>query len=66
MELFVVRQYIGDDFPSIKGNGFDGLRIGDDREEAEAFIAFVNKIIAAAGPRAWAYRRRPERVRPAR
>jgi len=45
IEPFIVKHYTGDEFPSIKGNGFDGLRIGDDREEAEQFIAFVNKLM---------------------
>lgn len=45
VEPFVVKYYISDDGPSIKGNGFDGLRIGDDRQEAEEFISFVNKAL---------------------
>jgi len=40
---FIVKQY--DYRPIIKGNGFDGLRLGEDREEAEKFIDFINKII---------------------
>ena len=42
MEPFVVKHYSEDERPTIKGNGFDGLEIGQDREEADAFIAFVN------------------------
>ena len=44
MVKFVVKHYASDKYPSIKGNGFDGLQIGEDREEAEAFINFVNKL----------------------
>jgi hypothetical protein len=47
MEPFVVRNYTGEDRPTIKGNGFDGLEIGEDREEAERFVALVNRAIAA-------------------
>ena len=46
VEAFVVREYIGDDGPSIKGNGFDGLRIGEDRYEAEEFIRWINARLA--------------------
>jgi hypothetical protein len=42
---FVVRHYTNDARPSIKGNGFDGLEIGEDRQEAEEFIAWINKRI---------------------
>ena len=42
---FVVRYYTNDERPSIKGNGFDGLEIGEDRQEAEEFIAWINKRI---------------------
>ena len=46
LEPFVVKHYSGDERPSIKGNGFDGLEIGEDREEAEAFISWVNARLA--------------------
>ena len=49
-ESFVVRHYASDDYPSIKGNGFDGLQVGEDREEAEEFIAWVNKHCVLATP----------------
>lgn len=39
---FVVRHYSDDERPSIKGNGFDGLEVGEDRQEAEEFIARIN------------------------
>jgi hypothetical protein len=45
-ELFVVRHYGDDERPIIKGNGFDGLTIGEDREEAEQFVAWVNARLA--------------------
>ena len=47
MEQFIVKHYTADDRPSIKGNGFDGLEIGEDREEAEEFINYVNEIISS-------------------
>lgn len=47
MEPFVVKHYASDERPTIKGNGFDGLEIGEDREEAERFVAFVNAAVAA-------------------
>jgi hypothetical protein len=45
-ETFVVKHYSFDERPSLKGNGFDGLQIGEDREEAEAFVNFVNERMA--------------------
>jgi hypothetical protein len=39
---FIVKHYSSDDRPSIKGNGFDGLEIGEDRQEAEEFINWIN------------------------
>jgi hypothetical protein len=42
---FVVRHYTDEERPSIKGNGFDGLEIGEDRQEAEKFITWINKRI---------------------
>jgi hypothetical protein len=45
VEPFVVKHYSGDDRPSIKGNGFDGLEIGESKEEAENFISFINSKI---------------------
>lgn len=46
VEGFVVRHYIYDEGPTIKGNGFDGLRVGDDRDEAEEFVRWVNAALA--------------------
>ena len=45
MEKFVVKHYSSEDRPIIKGNGFDGLEIGETREEAEEFIRFVNNLM---------------------
>jgi len=45
MEMFVIKNYEGDGHPTIKGNGIDGLIIGEEREEAEEFIDAVNKAI---------------------
>jgi hypothetical protein len=41
-EDFVVKHYSTDQRPILKGNGFDGLEIGDTREEAEEFVRWVN------------------------
>ena len=49
MQPFVVRHYTEDERPTIKGNGFDGLEIGEDREEAEAFVAWINEKLARLG-----------------
>lgn len=60
-EPFVVRHYTADDRPEIKGNGFDGLSIGETRQDAEEFIAWVNARIASplaqpsAEPAGWFY-----------
>ena len=45
IDNFIVKHYREDEHPTIKGNGFDGLIVGEDMEEAEEFIAFVNKLI---------------------
>jgi len=45
VEKFIVKHYSSDKHPSIKGNGFDGTLVGDDREDAEEFIGFVNDLI---------------------
>lgn len=42
VEPFVVKQYVSEERPCIKGNGFDGLSVGDDREEAQQFVSWVN------------------------
>lgn len=48
VEPFEVKHYSEDAHPTIKGNGFDGLVVGNYREEAEVFIKFVNNIISSA------------------
>jgi hypothetical protein len=45
-EPFVVRHYANDERPCIKGNGFDGLELGESREEAEAFVSWINARLA--------------------
>jgi len=42
-ENFIVKHYSEDSMPSIKGNQFDGLYIGESREEAQEFIDWVNE-----------------------
>jgi len=49
IQPFVVKHYTEDERPTIKGNGFDGLEIGEDREEAEAFVAWINEKLARLG-----------------
>lgn len=44
-ELFVVKHYAGDERPILKGNGFDGLEIGAEREEAQAFVDWINTLL---------------------
>lgn len=46
-EPFVVKHYSGDEHPVIKGNGFDGLEVGESREDAEEFVAWVNAKLKA-------------------
>ena len=46
MEPFAVKHYSADERPTLKGNGFDGLEIGEDREEAEQFVVWINERIA--------------------
>jgi phosphoribosylanthranilate isomerase len=41
-EPFEVRHYTGCERPELKGNGFDGLALGEDREDAEEFTAWIN------------------------
>ena len=46
MEKLTIKHYSSDERPIVKGHGFDGLEIGEDREEAEKFIDFINKLIS--------------------
>ncbi len=41
----MVKHYTGDERPVLKGNGFDGLEIGETREEAQAFADWVNALL---------------------
>ena len=41
-EHFIVKFYTADEGPTIKGNGFDGTRVGDDRQDAEELTTWVN------------------------
>ena len=42
---FVVRYYTEDSNPTLKGNGFDGLVLGENRTEAEEFVTWVNDAL---------------------
>ena len=59
VEPFVVKYYTDDRYPSIKGNGWDGLRVGDDRDEAEEFVKWLNGRLAAAQPARQGEQRKP-------
>jgi len=50
-EPFVVRHYSADERPIIKGNGFDGLCVGDDRDEAQQFVDWINQRIYTHPPK---------------
>lgn len=43
---FAVKHYSESERPSIKGNGFDGLEIGEDRQEAQEFVDWINSRLA--------------------
>lgn len=45
MEKFVIKHYTDQAHPSLKGFGFDGLVIGEYRDEAEEFAEFLNSIL---------------------
>jgi hypothetical protein len=42
LEPFVVKHYAETERPIIKGNGFDGLQVGEDREEVQQFVDWLN------------------------
>ena len=48
-EPFIVKHYTNTERPIIKGNGFDGLEIGESREEAEEFVRWINSRLVAQG-----------------
>jgi hypothetical protein len=50
IEPFVVKHYSSEERPSIKGNGFDGLEIGEDRAEAEEFVSWLNTRLVTPTP----------------
>jgi hypothetical protein len=43
VQQFVVKHYTSEERPTIKGNGFDGLEVGEDREDAEEFVGWLNE-----------------------
>ena len=45
-EPFIVKHYADDERPCIKGNGFDGLELCEDRQDAEDFAAWINAKLA--------------------
>src|ERR1700744_2661389 len=47
-EHFIVKHYTEREGPVFKGNGFDGIRVGDDREEAEELAAWINQRLDEA------------------
>lgn len=46
IEPFVVKHYGEEPHPCIKGNGFDGLVLGNYREEAEEFVRWINERLS--------------------
>lgn len=46
LEPFAVKQY--EDVCIVKGNGFDGQELGTERNDAEDFIGFVNRLVSKA------------------
>ena len=52
IEPFVVKHYGEDPFPTIKGNGFDGLQVGATREDAEDFVKWLNERLNVQSHRA--------------
>lgn len=47
MEKFIVKHYAGQAHPIVKGNGFDGIVLGESKEEAQDFVDFINKQLSA-------------------
>ena len=46
MEHFTVKHYTDAPHPTIKGNGFGGLVVGEYRDEAQRFVDFVNGLMS--------------------
>lgn len=44
-EQFIVKHYSEDERPILKGHGFDGLTIGNDRQEAQEFLDYLNTML---------------------
>ena len=44
---FIIKHYNADEYPILKGNGFDGLAIAENREMAEYFAKWLNARLAA-------------------
>ena len=44
MDKFTIKHYSGEERPILKGNGFDGLEIGVEREDSQPFIDYVNRL----------------------
>ena len=61
MEKFIVKQYASDERPIIKGFGFDGLEIGENREDAYEFVVFINSLIEACEAHGIAVERKIEK-----
>jgi len=45
VEKFIIKQYPCNANPSIEGNGFNPIPLGDNNDDAEEFIGFVNDLI---------------------
>ena len=62
MEDFVVKHYSEDEAPMFKGNGFDGIRVGDDREEAQQLADYINALRKDAERLNWLERQHLEEM----
>jgi len=49
-EPFVVKHYVGEPWPMLKGNGFDGITIMLSRDEAQQFVDWINARLALSDP----------------
>jgi hypothetical protein len=49
-EPFDVRRFSTDARPFIRGNGFDGLELGENLEEANKFISWINARLSLLAP----------------
>lgn len=46
IEPFMAKHYVSQARPTIYGNGFDGLEVGETREEAEEFVKWINSRLS--------------------